>query len=114
MIAGAVVEATADRQKSRFMERDDEDRPEVLDSGLWAWSRHPNYFGDSLFWDGAWIASATSAAGVWTAPAPVAMSYLLVFATGARRTERKMQERASYRDYQQRVAFFLPRPTRTS
>ena len=110
MVAGVVVEATADRQKSRFMERDKDERPEVLDTGLWGWSRHPNYFGDSLVWDGAWLTAAASAPAGWTLPSPVAMSYLLVFATGAKRTERRMQERASYRDYQDRVAFFVPRP----
>ena len=110
MIAGAVVEASADHQKARFMERDRDSRPDVLDTGLWGWSRHPNYFGDSVVWDGAWLAAAASAPAGWTVPAPVAMSYLLVFATGAKRTEKRMEDREAYRDYQQRVAFFLPRP----
>lgn len=113
MVIGAVVEAAADRQKARFMERDRDERPDVLDSGLWGWSRHPNYFGDSVLWDGAWLAAAAAAPGAWTLPAPVAMNYLLIYATGAKRTEERMQERPAYRDYQQRVAFFLPRPPRT-
>lgn len=110
MLGGAVVEAIADRQKARFQQRDDDHKPDVLDTGLWGWSRHPNYFGDSVVWDGAWLASAASAPAVWTSPAPALMSYLLIFATGAKRTERHMQKRAGYRDYQQRVAFFVPRP----
>lgn len=114
MITGAVIEATADRQKAQFMARDKDERPDVLDSGLWGWSRHPNYFGDSLFWDGVWIASAASAPAGWTVWAPAAMSYFLIFATGAKRTERHMQERPAYRDYQRRVAFFIPRPPRTT
>lgn len=109
MLTGAVVEATADRQKSRFTERDDDDKPDVLDTGLWGWSRHPNYFGDSVVWDGAWLAAAASAPGALTIPAPAAMSYLLMFATGAKRTERRMEKRPGYRDYQKRVAFFFPR-----
>jgi len=40
------------------------------------------------------------------------MSYLLMFATGAKRTERRMQDRPGYREYQRRVAFFFPRPQR--
>jgi steroid 5-alpha reductase family enzyme len=112
MVTGAVVEATADRQKSQFQQRDDDDKPDVLDTGLWAWSRHPNYFGDSVVWDGAWLAAAASAPGAWTFPAPAAMSYLLIFATGAKRTERHMQKRPGYRDYQKRVAFFFPRPAK--
>jgi steroid 5-alpha reductase family enzyme len=110
MITGAVVEALADRQKARYSERDDDEKPDVLDTGLWGWSRHPNYLGDSLVWDGAWLAAAASAPGALTLPAPIIMSYLLIFATGARRTERRMQDRPGYRDYQKRVAFFFPRP----
>jgi steroid 5-alpha reductase family enzyme len=110
MVAGAVVEATADRQKAQFQQREDADKPPVLDTGLWGWSRHPNYFGDSVVWDGAWLAAAASAPGAWTFPAPVAMSYLLIFATGAKRTERRMENRPGYRDYQSRVPIFFPWP----
>ena len=112
MVTGGVVEALADHQKSRYSALGDDAKPEVLDTGLWAWSRHPNYLGDSLVWDGAWLAAAASAPGALTFPAPIAMSYLLMFATGARRTERRMQDRPGYRDYQRRVAFFFPRPQR--
>ncbi|MBS2939788.1 DUF1295 domain-containing protein [Nocardioides sp. J2M5] len=121
MAAGAVTEALADRQKAAFMSQKsraredgpDDDVPdelEVLDSGLWGWSRHPNYFGDSLFWDGVWLASAASAPALATLPAPAAMTWFLVHATGAKRTEERMEDRPAYRDYQQRVAFFVPRP----
>jgi steroid 5-alpha reductase family enzyme len=110
MVAGTVVEATADRQKERYQARTDAAKPPILDTGLWGWSRHPNYFGDSLVWDGAWLASAASAPGGWTAPAPALMSYLLIVATGAKRTEARMQERPGYRDDQRRVSFFFPRP----
>lgn len=118
MVTGAVVEAVADRQKADFMARKKaakergDDAPDVLDTGLWGWSRHPNYFGDSVVWDGVWLASAASAPALWTLPAPVAMSYFLVHATGAKRTEDRMGERPAYQDYQRRVAFFLPRPPR--
>lgn len=117
MAAGAVIEALADHQKTVFKqqqsERDDEDKSEghdILDTGLWGWSRHPNYFGDSVVWDGAFLAAAASAPGLLTAPAPGLMSYLLIFATGAKRTERRMADRPGYRDYQDRVAFFFPWP----
>ncbi len=113
MLTGAVVEALADRQKAQYQQRNDDDKPEVLDTGLWGWTRHPNYFGDSVVWDGAWIAAAASAPGMWTFPAPAAMSYLLIFATGAKRTEARMQKRPGYRDYQQRVALFFPHPPKS-
>ncbi len=114
MVAGAVVEALADRQKRQFTQLDDEDKPDVLDTGLWGWSRHPNYFGDSLLWDGAYLASAASSPAGWALPAPALMSYILMFATGAKRTERHMKGRPGYSDYQDRVAFFFPRPERSA
>jgi len=108
MAAGALVEAVADRQKSTFQHRTDDDKPEVLDTGLWGWSRHPNYLGDSVFWDGVWAAAAASAPGGWALPSPAAMSWFLIYATGAKRTEQHMQERPAYQDYQRRVPFFFP------
>lgn len=110
MATGAVLETLADREKSRYTELSKDQRPDVLDTGLWGWTRHPNYFGDSLVWDGAWLAAAASAPGGLTIPAPMLMTYLLMFATGAKRTERRMQRRPGYRCYQQRVAFFFPKP----
>lgn len=119
MVAGTVVEAVADRQKDAFMaekkaakERGDADVPDILDTGLWGWSRHPNYFGDSVVWDGVYLAGAASAPTAWTLPAPIAMSYFLVYATGAKRTEDRMGDRPAYRDYQRRVSFFFPWPQR--
>lgn len=109
--AGAVVEATADRQKKRYMDRDRDERPDVLDTGLWGWSRHPNYLGDSIVWDGVWLASAASPGALATLPAPLAMSWFLVFATGAKRTEERMEDRPAYQDYQRRVPFFFPWPS---
>lgn len=112
MVTGAVVEALADRQKAAYMSQGD-DKPDVLDTGLWGWSRHPNYLGDSLVWTGAYVASAASAPAAWTLPSPVAMTYFLMFATGAKRTERRMEDRPAYRDYQRRVPFFFPLPPGT-
>lgn len=105
---GAIIEAVADRQKAAYMARDRDERPDVLDTGLWGVTRHPNYFGDSLMWDGVWVASAASPGALFTLPAPAAMTYFLMFATGAKRTEDHMAERPGYRDYQERVAFFFP------
>jgi steroid 5-alpha reductase family enzyme len=112
MVAGTIIEAVADAEKNAYTRMDRESRPVVLDSGLWGLSRHPNYFGDSVVWDGAWLAAAASPPALWTLGAPVIMNYLLIYATGAKRTERRMAERPGYRDYQNRVSFFFPWPKR--
>lgn len=109
---GAVLEAVADRQKEEYTATPKEDRPQVLDTGVWGISRHPNYLGDSLVWDGVWLAAAASSPGGWTWPAPALMSYVLIQGTGARLTERRMEGRPGYADYQRRVPFFFPDPRR--
>lgn len=88
--------------------RDDDDKPDALDSGLWAWSRHPNYFGDLALCDGVWITAAASPGGQRTLPALALISYLPIFATGAKCTEKRMESRVGYRDYQRRVDLFFP------
>ena len=65
-------------------------------TGLWRFTRHPNYFGDACIWWGIWLAGALSLGwlpGLLTIIAPVAMTYFLAFATGARLLERTMMQR---------------------
>ena len=78
---GAVVlEATADRQLRRF-QRSHRDEQAVLSSGVWSWSRHPNYLGEILFWWGLWLSGAAAAPG-WALPTaigPIAITLLFLF-----------------------------------
>ncbi len=79
-VAGGAVllEAAADRQLRRFV-RGRRDPAAVLDAGLWARSRHPNYLGEILFWWGLFLSGvAASPAWAWTAVGPVAITLLFV------------------------------------
>ena len=110
---GLLVEAAADAQLAAY--KRDPARGTVLDRGLWAWSRHPNYFGDALFWMGVWIAGGLAAgwiAALLTVAAPIAMSWFLAFATGARLLERTMMQRPGYPEYAARTSMFIPLPPR--
>ena len=84
-----------------------------MDRGLWAWTRHPNYFGDSAVWWGMWLIAASAWPGVLTALSPVVMTYFLVYATGARLLEQSMSKRDGYPEYQQRTSYFFPLPPKT-
>jgi steroid 5-alpha reductase family enzyme len=108
---GLTFEAVGDRQLKAF-KADPANRGQVMDRGLWAWTRHPNYFGDSSVWWGIWLVAASAWPGVLTVLSPVAMTYFLVFATGARLLERHMAQRPGYAAYQERTSYFLPRPPR--
>ena len=59
-----------------------------MDQGLWAWSRHPNYFGDSCVWVGVYLVACAVWPGVLTVLSPAAMVWFLVVATGDRLLER--------------------------
>ena len=108
---GFAFEAIGDRQLRAF-KADPANRGQIMDRGLWAWTRHPNYFGDSAMWWGIWLISAEAWPGVLTVLSPVLMTYFLAVATGARLLERTMSHRPGYAAYQQRTSFFIPRPPR--
>jgi steroid 5-alpha reductase family enzyme len=110
-LLGVVFESVGDKQLKDF-KADGANKGKVMDRGLWSWTRHPNYFGDSCVWWGIWLVAASAWPGVLTVLSPVAMTYFLVFATGARLLEKHMAERPGYAEYQQRTSYFLPRPPR--
>jgi steroid 5-alpha reductase family enzyme len=81
-----------------------------MDRGLWRYTRHPNYFGDACVWWGIFLVSASAWPGVLTILSPVAMTFFLVFATGARLLERTMMQRPGYPEYAARTSMFFPLP----
>jgi steroid 5-alpha reductase family enzyme len=111
-VVGVLFEAVGDRQLREF-KADSANKGTIMDRGLWSWTRHPNYFGDSAVWWGLWLISIAGWLSVTTVLSPVAMTYFLVYATGARPTERIMADRPGFREYQSRTSFFVPCPPRS-
>jgi steroid 5-alpha reductase family enzyme len=110
-LVGLFFEAVGDAQLASY--KRDPDRGPVLDRGLWAWTRHPNYFGDACIWWGIWLVAVDATPwALLTIPAPATMSYFLAYATGARPLERMMMQRPGYPEYAARTPMFLPRPPR--
>lgn len=105
---GLAFEAIGDAQLAAY--KKDPVRGPVMDRGLWRYTRHPNYFGDSTVWWGIFLVSASAWPGVLTILSPVAMTYFLVFATGARLLERTMMKRPGYPEYAARTSMFFPLP----
>lgn len=106
---GLWFEATGDRQLKRF-KADPANKGGVMDRGLWAWTRHPNYFGDFTVWWGLYLVAASAWPGVLTVLSPLAMAFFLIVVTGGRLLEKEMAKRPGYPEYQQRTSFFIPRP----
>ena len=87
---GVFFEAVGDYQLRQF-KADPANKGAVMDRGLWAWTRHPNYFGDSAVWWGLWLASIAGWVSLLTVASPALMTYFLVYATGARLLEKHMR-----------------------
>ena len=110
---GLVFEAVGDAQLAAY--KRDPDRGPVMDRGLWAWTRHPNYFGDACIWWGIWLAGGLACgwvAALATVVAPATMTLFLVQVTGARLLERTMMQRPGYPEYAARTSMFVPLPPR--
>lgn len=109
VIVGVLFEAVGDYQLARF-KSDPANKGRVLDSGLWRYTRHPNYFGDFCVWWGFWLIAA-SAGGWWTVLAPVLMSFLLLRVSGVSLLEKDITDRRpAYADYIRRTNAFFPGP----
>lgn len=107
-LGGLYMETMADIQLTQF--RATAKKGELLDSGWWKRTRHPNYFGDALFWWGIYgaIVAATPEA-IWTIFAPLTMNYLLVKVSGADLLEYRLKKKPGYTNYMQRTNRFVPK-----
>ncbi len=112
-LLGVVFETVGDAQLAAYKQVPKTERPKVMDQGLWRYTRHPNYFGDASVWWGLWAVGALASGwlpGLLTILSPVAMTFFLVFATGAKLLERTMMKREGYPEYAERTSFFFPLP----
>jgi len=110
---GTLLEAVADLQLARFL-ADESNQGRVMDRGLWRYSRHPNYFGESLVWWGIFLVAASTPGGWGTIFSPLLMTYFLMRVSGVPMLEEALAERREgYREYMQRTSPFLPWPPRS-
>lgn len=112
---GAVaIELVADLQLLRFV--NDRKPGQVMDRGLWGWSRHPNYFGEVTFWVSlALFGLATSAGdGWWIFGGASAMLAMFMFASIPMMEKRSLERRPDYQDVIDQVSVFLPLPPKAT
>ncbi len=114
-LAGMAIEVAADAQKSRF-NADPANRGKFIRSGLWAWSRHPNYFGEIVLWVGVAVIALPVLRG-WqlaTLISPVFVTLLLTRISGIPMLERRADEKwggqADYEAYKSRTSILVPLP----
>lgn len=105
-MVGFFFESVGDYQLSRFI-ADPENRGKIMNRGVWRYTRHPNYFGDSAQWWGYYLIAA-SAGGWWTIFSPIIMTLFLLRVSGVALLEKTMSTRPGYQEYMQSTSAFIP------
>ena len=109
-VVGFTFETVGDLQLTRFR-NDPSTKGRVLDTGLWRYTRHPNYFGDACVWWGLSLIAFSVWPGVLTILSPLAMTWLLAKGTGKPLLEKDMaSRRPGYAEYVRRTSGFVPLP----
>jgi len=109
-VIGILFESIGDWQLVRF-KGDPANAGKVLDTGLWRFTRHPNYFGDACVWWGLYLIAAETGLGAWALPGPILITFLLTKWSGVPTVEGRMRrKRPDYEAYVQRTSGFIPMP----
>jgi steroid 5-alpha reductase family enzyme len=109
-VVGFAFEVVADAQLQAFRD-DPKRRGGVLDTGVWRWSRHPNYFGEALLGWGFWCFALGQPFGWATVLAPALMTFLLLRVSGVTMLDAHMTKtKPGYAEYVRRTSAFFPRP----
>jgi len=106
--AGFIFEAVADWQLYRF-KADPENKGKVMNKGLWAYTRHPNYFGETLVWWGLFLITLATPGSGWVVISPVLITFLLLKVSGVTLLEKTIVEsRPEYEEYIKSTSSFIP------
>jgi steroid 5-alpha reductase family enzyme len=110
---GFLFETVADHQLTRFR-ADPDNRGKVLSSGLWRYSRHPNYFGELCVWWGLFLVACDNPLGLLTVIGPLVYSHLVINVTGQRTLDKKLsREKPGYREYMETTSGLIPLPPKS-
>ena len=104
-LIGFYFESTADKQLKQFI-GDSNNKGKIMQSGLWAYSRHPNYFGEVTMWWGIWLLNLGP--NWWTIVGPLTITILILKVSGVPLLEKKYQGNQDFDDYKRRVSVFVP------
>lgn len=110
-MTGFFFESVGDSQLQNFI-RNPAHKGKIMDQGLWAYSRHPNYFGEVLQWWGIFFCTLALPYGYVTIVSPLLITFLILFVSGVPMLEKKYAGRADFEAYKKRTSMFIPLPPR--
>ncbi|MGB8919274.1 MAG: DUF1295 domain-containing protein [Candidatus Sulfotelmatobacter sp.] len=107
-LLGFLFESVGDAELARFAS-DPLNRRKILQTGLWQYTRHPNYFGEVVQWWGIWLLAVGVPGGGWFGIiGPLTITFLILKVSGIPMLEKKMAENPDFADYKRRTSVFLP------
>lgn len=111
-ILGFFFEAVGDHQLDKFI-KDKNNKGKLMMSGLWAYTRHPNYFGEATMWWGIWLIALSMSPfamyiNIISVLGPITITILLLFVSGVPLLEKKMSEHPDFAKYKKQTSMFLP------
>lgn len=107
VLFGILFESIADAQLAAFKAKP-ENRERVMNTGLWRYTRHPNYFGECCVWWGFYL-FAVAAGGWWSMLSPLLMTFLLLRVSGVALLEKDIvHRRPDYQQYIEQTNAFIP------
>lgn len=110
-LTGFYFESVGDAQLARFI-KDPTNKGKLMQSGLWAYSRHPNYFGEVTQWWGIWLFALSLPNGWMSVLGPLTITFLILKVSGIPLLEKKMEENPDFAEYKRRTSIFIPLPRR--
>jgi steroid 5-alpha reductase family enzyme len=108
---GFACQVVADRQLKEFLTKE-KNQGKLMQSGLWKYSRHPNYFGELSMWWGVFAISCASTGVAWMIIGPVTITYLILKVSGIPPSEKRMAEKPGWKAYKARTSVLIPLPNR--
>jgi len=103
------IKAVGDAQLARFI-KNPANSGKIMQSGLWAYTRHPNYFGEVTQWWGIWLIALAVTDGWLGIIGPITITFLILKVSGIPLLEKKMAENPDFTAYKKRVSVFVPLP----
>lgn len=105
-LVGLLFESISDEQLRRFVLTK---KPgQIMTQGLWAYSRHPNYFGEATLWWGIYFIAIGFNAPLWTIISPLTITGLVRFVSGVPLLEKRYEGNLAYEDYKKKTSIFIP------
>jgi steroid 5-alpha reductase family enzyme len=106
-VIGFLFETVGDHQLALHL-KNPANKGKLMTSGLWAFTRHPNYFGEATIWWGIFLIALSSSNGWIAAISPLTITFLLVFVSGVPLLEKKYKGRPDWEEYKKRTSVFIP------